>query len=270
MLTRILSAVIALPVFILVFFIAPMWVVPLALGVISAMGTFELLSSTHFMPNRKILALACALSFFVTPWIYFLSSQSVTIGIFLFVCVLFLTAIVDSKNMTFEKISGAFFAAFVIPYFFSSIMRLYMMTNGRYFLILPFVAAWMTDTFAFFFGYFFGKHKLAPVISPKKTVEGALGGILGSILMMLLYAFIIEKVFTPHPDYFLFGVIGLFGSLAAQLGDLSMSVIKRNYGIKDYGTIMPGHGGVLDRFDSVLFAAPLIETLLYLLPPVIK
>ena len=87
---------------------------------------------------------------------------------------------------------------------------------------------------------------------------------------MLFYGLILDIAFHIKPDYFLFGVVGLFGSVAAQLGDISMSIVKRNYGIKDYGTIMPGHGGVLDRFDSVLFAAPMIETLMYLLPPIFE
>ncbi len=268
MLTRILSVVVALPLFFLVFFFAPFWVVPLALGVISATATFELLNATHFMPNKKILALACALSFCVPPWIYFLSARSAVSGVFLFVCVLFFSAVIDSKNITFEKIAGAFFAAFVIPYFFSSIMRISMMENGRYLLLLPFIAAWMTDTFAFFSGSLFGKHKLAPAISPKKTVEGALGGILGSVLGAVCYGIVLQYVFFKTPDYLVLCAIGFLGSFAAQLGDLSMSVIKRNYGIKDYGAIMPGHGGILDRFDSVLFSAPMVETLLYLLPQV--
>lgn len=270
MLTRVLSVVVALPLFFLVFFFAPRWVVPFALGLISAEGTFELLYATHFMPNKKILTLACVLSFCVTPWIYFLHENSEVAGIFLFICVLFFSAIIDSKHITFEKIAGAFFAAFVIPYFLSSIMRILMMGNGEYLMILPFIAAWITDTFAYFTGRLFGKHKLAPVISPKKTVEGAVGGIIASVIVMLLYGVFVQFVFSKQIDYFYLFIMGVLGSIAAQLGDLSMSVIKRNYSIKDYGTIMPGHGGALDRFDSVLFAAPLIETLLYIIPPVIK
>ncbi|MDP4110183.1 MAG: phosphatidate cytidylyltransferase, partial [Bacillota bacterium] len=228
MLTRIITAAIALPLFFLVFIVAPLWVVPFALGLISGMATFELLYSTHFMPNKKILALACVLSFCVPPWIYFFSPRSVVCGIFIFVCVLFICAIIDSKNITFEKISGAFFAAFVIPYFFSSVMKISMMQRGSFLLLLPFITAWMTDTSAFFLGTFFGKHKLAPVISPKKTVEGSVGGILGSVLSVLLYGFILNKIFYIIPNYLMLGILGLFASLAAQLGDLSMSAIKRN------------------------------------------
>lgn len=113
--------------------------------------------------------------------------------------------------------------------------------------------AFGTDIFAYFSGYFFGKHKLCPKISPKKTVEGAIGGVLGSIALCTFFGYVASEVWIPH-----FALIGLFGSIAAQAGDLTASVFKRKMGIKDYGNLIPGHGGVLDRFDSVLFTAPFV------------
>ena len=128
--------------------------------------------------------------------------------------------------------------------------------GGKYIYLIVFIGAWVTDTFAYFSGMLFGrggKHKLIPEVSPKKTVEGSIGGILFCILAMILFGFIIEKIDgSLQAKYPILAIGGLAISVVAQIGDLSMSVIKRHYGIKDYGFIFPGHGGILDRFDSVI------------------
>ena len=113
---------------------------------------------------------------------------------------------------------------------------------------------------------FFGRHKLAPVISPKKTVEGAVGGVLLAILGMIIYAAILDLFFKFHVNYGYALIYGLLGALCGMFGDLCFSVIKRQAGIKDYGNLIPGHGGVLDRFDSLLLTGPLVEALLVLIP----
>jgi phosphatidate cytidylyltransferase len=110
----------------------------------------------------------------------------------------------------------------------------------------------MTDTFAYFSGYLFGKHKLIPNVSPKKTIEGSIGGILGSTICCLIFGYIFKL------DMALMIVMGIIGSIIAQIGDLFASSIKRYVGIKDYGNLIPGHGGVLDRFDSVILVAPFV------------
>ena len=136
-------------------------------------------------------------------------------------------------------------------------------TCPPYSVILPFVCAWMTDTGAFTIGNLCGKHKLAEKISPKKTVEGAIGGIVFSIIGSVAFLYIVAMVEvgkTPIPLYvFKFAVLGLFASVISQLGDLCASCIKRDFEKKDYGKILPGHGGLLDRFDSVLFAIPFVH-----------
>ena len=128
--------------------------------------------------------------------------------------------------------------------------------NGEYVYLIVFIGAWITDTFAYFCGMLFGrggKHKLIPEVSPKKTVEGSIGGIIFCILAMILFGFIVQKV-NPgfSPNYLILTLAGLVASIVAQIGDLALSVVKRHYGIKDYGFLFPGHGGVLDRFDSVI------------------
>ncbi len=132
---------------------------------------------------------------------------------------------------------------------------------GIYGIIMVFLCAWMTDTAAYFSGRFFGKHKLIERVSPKKTIEGAIGGTLVTSICCAIYAFILTKLNViggSISEYLLFACLGLIGALLSQLGDLFASAIKRDSDIKDFGTIFPGHGGILDRFDSVVFIMPFI------------
>ena len=121
---------------------------------------------------------------------------------------------------------------------------------GRFLFLIPFVFSWVTDSFAYFCGRLFGKHKLIPSVSPKKTVEGAVGGAVFCALTACLYGFIVNACFDVMPNYLVLILGGLVISVVSQIGDLVMSAIKRQYGIKDYGYMLPGHGGLLDRFDS--------------------
>ena len=135
-------------------------------------------------------------------------------------------------------------------------------------IVLPFEVAFLSDAFALFAGMAFCKHKLAPELSPKKTVEGAVGGFAGAIICTVIYGAVLQFGFSMQVNYLYLVIYGALGSIVSQLGDLSFSYIKREYGIKDFGNIFPGHGGVLDRFDSVIFCAPLIELLIQFLPAV--
>ena len=139
---------------------------------------------------------------------------------------------------------------------------------GVYLVAIPLVTAFTSDAFALFAGMLFGRHKLAPALSPKKTVEGAVGGLVGAVVCTMLYGVLIHTAFGVQANYLSLAVYGAVGSVFSQLGDLSFSYIKRQYQIKDFGNIFPGHGGVLDRFDSVIFCAPLIEVLCALLPAI--
>ena len=116
------------------------------------------------------------------------------------------------------------------------------------------ITAFCTDIFAYFGGFFLGRHKLCPVISPKKTVEGSVCGILGSLIFSMLFGWF----FMDRSLLWACGVIGILGGITSQFGDLTASIFKRKMGIKDYGNLIPGHGGIMDRFDSVLFTAPVI------------
>ena len=127
------------------------------------------------------------------------------------------------------------------------------LANGEFDFPLIFISAWMTDWFAYAFGSKLGKHKLCPTISPKKTIEGAVGGTVGSVLLCFLFGYFFAPQYLTHCM-----VMGLGGAIISQFGDLTASIFKRRMGIKDYGNLIPGHGGIMDRFDSILFTAPLV------------
>ncbi len=162
-------------------------------------------------------------------------------------------------SVTYVVVS--FTALSVIRYFDRSIV-------GMFQLGLVFIVAWICDVFAYLVGSLFGKHKLIPEISPKKTVEGAIGGVVFAAFAYLLYGFIVDMVVdTVAVDYLFLGIFGTVLSVVSQVGDLIASLIKREYGVKDYGKLFPGHGGVMDRFDSVLAVSSVLLILCLVFPP---
>lgn len=183
--------------------------------------------------------------------------------VFLFLIVgLFACLLRHHDTVRTEEVMAGFVGGAILPYLLLSLWRIFSMKNGAFLVLLPLVAAWGSDTCALFAGMAFGKHKLAPVVSPKKTVEGAIGGVIGATLIMLGIAFVLNQYPRMGISYIGVAIMGAAGAAIGQLGDLSFSVIKRQCKIKDYSHIFPGHGGVLDRFDSVIFVAPVIELVL--------
>ncbi len=165
-----------------------------------------------------------------------------------------------------EQIMCAFFCVAYAPVMLSFIYLVRSLPYGVYTVWMIFISSWICDTCAYAVGILFGKHKLAPVLSPGKSVEGALGGIVGSALVGALYAyFLVEKVVSEQEVTWVFVLISAAGAVISQVGDLAASAVKRNHEIKDYGKLIPGHGGVMDRFDSVIFTAPMIYFLTLLL-----
>ena len=141
------------------------------------------------------------------------------------------------------------------------------MNNGGKIFGLVFIVAWVCDTFAYFTGRLFGKHKLAPNLSPKKTIEGSIGGIVFAVAACLVYGLIIEAATDLSANYIVLGLLGLVLSVFSQIGDIWASLIKRERGIKDYSRMLPGHGGVMDRFDSILAISTLLMALCMKFPP---
>lgn len=182
---------------------------------------------------------------------------TVMCGLFYF----FVVMTFSHGKYTIEKVSVLFTSAFYILMGFTSIIIMYSQRGaaGHLLYLTIFIGAWVTDVFAYFCGILFGrggKHKLLPDVSPKKTVEGSIGGIVFCTVFMTLFGLVCSLIYPElNARLWVFAVGGVVASIVAQLGDLFMSVIKRHYGIKDYGTIFAGHGGVLDRFDSIIAVA---------------
>ena len=163
-----------------------------------------------------------------------------------------------------EQISMVFFGFFYVALTMSYIYRLRISDGGAYSVWLIFIASWGADTMAYLTGILIGKHKIAPVLSPKKTVEGCIGGVVGSTLIGLVYSLIFKDDLSAvySNPVLLFTIVSAAASIVSMIGDMAASAIKRNKEIKDYGKLIPGHGGILDRFDSVIFVAPIIYFLL--------
>ena len=266
---RILVAVVCIPLIFVIFYLLPPIFLPIMISALSMVAVHEVLWSTGFVKNPKISALSIALSGVIPFWVFIGEGmRSALVGIFLYFLLIFVVAISSHYTVTLEKMGGSFFFAMLIPYFLYSFVRLSQQSLGDYLILIPLVAAFTSDAFALFAGMAFGKHKLAPELSPKKTVEGAVGGFVGSVVCCLIYGAVMQFGFQLQVSYGIFALYGALGSIVSQIGDLSFSYIKRQYGLKDFGNIFPGHGGVLDRFDSVIFCAPLTELMLHLLPAV--
>ncbi|MBR4807435.1 MAG: phosphatidate cytidylyltransferase [Lachnospiraceae bacterium] len=165
---------------------------------------------------------------------------------------------------TAEQIMSVFFGVFYVAVMLSYIYQTRMLSDGAFIVWLIFIASWGSDTGAYCVGKLLGKHKMTPKLSPNKSVEGAIGGVVVAVLLGTAYAWIVQYAlgYSDRTKVILAVICGL-GSILAQMGDLAASAIKRNKDIKDYGNIIPGHGGVLDRFDSVIVTAPVIYYLAF-------
>jgi len=265
---RIMVAVVFVPVIFLVIYVLDAVAIPIAVSVLSAIAIYEALCATNFLKHTRVAAYSILLAALIPFWVYFDGKPLPALcGLFVYVTALFAEAIGSKRRLKLEQMGGAFFLTIFIPFFLSSLLRLRQMELWRFYILLPFVAAFLSDAFALFAGMLFGKHKLAPDLSPKKTVEGAVGGLVGAVVSLLVYGLVWQTFFDLKGlRWPILALYGALGSVVSQLGDLSFSYIKREYGIKDFGNLLPGHGGILDRFDSVIFCAPLIELLLRLLP----
>lgn len=161
------------------------------------------------------------------------------------------------KYVSEQAVTG-FFGVFYVSVMLSFIYQTRMLEEGLFIVALAFLCSWGCDTCAYCVGVLFGKHKMAPQLSPKKSIEGAVGGLCGAALLGALYALAINQWGGASALPAVYAIICFVGGMIAIVGDLAASAIKRNYEIKDYGTLIPGHGGVLDRFDSIIFTAPVI------------
>lgn len=177
-------------------------------------------------------------------------------AIFGYLVYIMFCAVAFHKNCDIESLVMCFVFVIYIIGGFTTMQLLRDLPDGILALIAVILAAWVTDIFAYFTGKLFGKHKLCESISPKKTIEGSVGGLIFCAIAFVIYSFIIFKESTPIHGYWFMIAVSIILSFIAQIGDLAMSIIKRKYGIKDFGSLFPGHGGALDRFDSIIAVAP--------------
>lgn len=259
---RLCSAAVGLTLFAIVLCFYRTFVFNFAIGLICAIGVYELMKASGLCENKLFLCLGIGFGvlapFFYIPPHYDLRIPAIILLVFLF----FLVLLQLHNRVDIGKFS--FVCGSSIALSFSLCCLIYIREESKfyalYYIFLTFALAWICDGGAYFVGRFFGKHKLAPIISPKKTIEGAIGG----IFFNFIFAFILTAIFShwvyndipAHIPSLL--IITLLGSVLGMIGDLVASAIKRQFGIKDFGNLIPGHGGVIDRFDSVLFVLPFL------------
>lgn len=251
----------------LALYVFPPVVLAIALTALCALAAYELTAATGLVKNRRVIEhctgfpvlLGCLMYLNPKNMLLLIATASLILMIALFGVLLR-----HHDTVTFQEITVTLFGNVVLPLLLLSLWRIFSMDGGEFLVLLPLVAAWGSDTCALFAGMAFGKHKLAPVISPKKTVEGAIGGVVGATVLMLFVVYLFNRFAGLDIHYSAATIMGACGAVIGQIGDLSFSIIKRQTGIKDYGHIFPGHGGVLDRFDSVIFVAPVAELILRL------
>ena len=169
--------------------------------------------------------------------------------------------IVTYPRFETSQVLASIFSFIYAPLMISCIYRAEYLPYGIFVYAMIFFCSWVSDTCAYLVGRAFGKHKMTPRLSPNKTKEGAVGGIAGSVILCVAAAGVVSYLSPGSNVYLPFAILGLFGSILGMIGDLAASAIKRSHGIKDYGHIIPGHGGIMDRFDSVIFTAPAIYLL---------
>ena len=264
---RLIVAAVLLPLLLVLLLALPVVVTALAVGIVCALATYELLWGTQLVKDVRLAVYTAMVAFLIPVWTFYgMSNVAAALGLLIFAISLFVELLIGKGKVTFEMVAICFTSGIVVPLLLCSLVRIMMGEEGRVYVLLPFLLAFTSDAGAYFAGRFFGKHKLAPVISPNKTIEGVAGGVAGAVVGMLIFCVVLDLFFRFDVNYLFALSYGILGSLAAVFGDLVFSAIKRQTGIKDYGHLIPGHGGILDRFDSMTVVAPLTEVLLILIP----
>lgn len=262
---RIITAVVAFFVLLPVLIFSDTFIFPLGLAVCAVLSVWEMFAcvglKNAWLFTAPMYVLGAAFPFLIR----YLPDRDLLAPIAICAAVVwtlyaFTVLIFSHGKYPLEAVFVASFSLFYIFIGFNAILFIHdCEPGGKYLYYICFLGAWITDIFAYFCGRAFGKHKLIPDVSPQKTVEGSIGGTVFCILVMVIFGFVVEKLVPEiSANLLIFAVAGVLIAVVSQIGDLSMSVIKRKYGVKDYGFIFPGHGGVLDRFDSVIAVSALL------------
>ena len=264
MLTRIISGAVGAALLAVVLYFHDTLLLPIAVAAMIAVMLFELIRAVKLEKCLPVL-IPAELCGIVLPLIYSLLSKDGTTELYHIISftitlaaafIIFITWLRKHKDIRYEQVFFVLASMVFVPQAMTTMIRIESTDskNGLFLLIMALCGAWIADTGAYFTGVAIGKHKLCPEISPKKTIEGFIGGILTTAIVYAV-AFSLYFGFTPARAAIAF-VTGAFCAVVGAIGDLSASMVKRQIGFKDYGKIMPGHGGLMDRFDSVLFVLP--------------
>ena len=255
--TRLLSSVILTAVTIALVIMGDLPLI-LALGIISIIGLMELFRAMGF--HRTGLAYLCyIIAAIYEVMIYFTGLIVLSIGVIMLMFSILTLYVLTFPKYDAKQVMGAVFGLFYVVFMLSFVFLTRITEGGEYLVWIIFIAAWGSDTLAYCTGMLIGKHKMTPILSPKKSIEGFIGGVIGAGLLGFIYTLIFKEQLSavlPHPYAAVIITCVVCGALSV-IGDLAASAIKRNYDIKDYGTLIPGHGGILDRFDSIIIAAPM-------------
>ena len=256
MLTRIISALIGAPLILLFLFVKGNYLYLFA-GVLSLVGMYEYYRAVGNIgiKTASLAGYLFCIAFYVLQLIY--PEAEVFSKLLPMLLLVVFTYELFTRKSGVTGVAHTLFGFVYVSFLLAHLIFINKLQNGEFLIWLPFFTAWFTDTAAYFTGVSIGKHKLFPSISPNKTVEGYLGGIIGGSILTTLFGIIIRSYGCPIPlTHFI--VIGLICGFASEVGDLAASYIKRFTGIKDFGSLIPGHGGILDRFDSILFTMPVV------------
>lgn len=256
--TRLLSAAVLIAALLIVTF-APMNVFMLALWAVcfvvlrEALVTFRQDKKLSVMITNFVFACLYMLSSYINKE-YEISFYMITV---LYAMTLLIISVLDNKNVKFSDVCVSLFSVIYSVVFLIHLSFIRRMDNGVALMFLAFIGAFLPDTTAYFAGNLFGKHKLIEEISPNKTVEGAIGGVAGSIIFFLIYGGILTYI-GFNVNFIRMFILSVVCGVISQFGDLSASHMKRTYGVKDFGKLIPGHGGLLDRIDSLIFVIPVV------------
>lgn len=271
MLTRTIVGVLFAVVYLTFLVVLPTMWLAVALAGVVALASYELLRATKAAPRPYMYAVT-SLSAAAIPLGFWAEKGAVVVyaAALVLLITLFFTAIRhfdDGDNtVRYDQIMVCLFGGLLIPVCLSALVQLRCMDNGRFLVLIPVICASITDVGAYFVGVLFGKHRGVTKVSPNKSLEGYIGGIAVGCVVLMLYALVLRRFVGLDVNLAIMALYGIVGSAVTELGDLSFSLIKRQEGVKDYGDLLPGHGGMMDRFDSTVFAAPAVMVMVWLLP----
>lgn len=263
---RWLSALVGVPAIVAVLVLGNNYIMSAIMGIIALMSLYEYFSAFKEIANPiRIVGYLSCLFIFLLPWIP-QENIGISFEIILSVMLLLLFGIqlFGKKNRDIKDVAITFLGIVYIIFTLSFVARIYAMEQGKIFIFFFFFAIWFSDAFAYVIGKHFGKHHFTP-ISPNKTVEGAVGGVVGAILTNSILTCVCNLCFSTNLSYLVIILISIVLSIIGQIGDLAASSMKRYTNHKDFGNLIPGHGGILDRFDGILLAAPFAYVLFLLL-----